>query len=68
MSQQDIDDLQTRIAFQEDMIDGLNEQLALQRQEIEKLAIQVQHLYTKYKDLSIASGADDDSNVPPPHY
>ena len=62
-------DLETRLTFQEDLIESLNKQVAQQQQEINTLQIQLQHLNRKFKsladDLESQHSADDQ---PPPHY
>lgn len=62
-----IEDLQTRLAFQEDAIDHLNKTVARQDQLIELLQQQVQHLYGQVKQLSEQSGVSQQSEIPP-HY
>ena len=64
-----IEDLQMRIAFQEDNIDALNSRVVEQQAEIDKLHIQLQHINKKLKALELTSGSEiNNDNVLPPHY
>lgn len=62
-----IEDLQTRLAFQEDAIDHLNKTVTRQDQLIELLQQQLQHLYGQVKQLSEQSAVSQQSEIPP-HY
>lgn len=70
----DIDNLQTRIAFQEDAIEALNEVVAKQDREIQELRLQLQALYKKMEEVKVAfaDGAPDSAqsvhDEKPPHY
>ena len=73
MSQTDqdqlIEDLQIRVAYQEDALGELTGQLVQQQKEMEVLQLQIQHLNKKLKQLE--SGGLDvgmEDNQPPPHY
>ena len=65
-------DLQTKLAYQEDIIHALNDQVALQQQDIMALQRQVQRLMEDIKNgLNAAnSGAAGGSlfDERPPHY
>ena len=65
-----VEDLQTRIAFQEDMIAHLNTTVAKQQQEIDILQVQLQHIYKKIKALegSVDEISNDSGGEVPPHY
>lgn len=64
----EVNELQSRLAFQEDLLNSLNAQVAKQGQDIASLQAQVQHVYKKM--TSQATGTDDSTGVdePPPHY
>lgn len=62
-----IEDLQSRLAFQEDLLSSLDTRIAQQEGEIVSLKVQLQHLYSKIKQLDV-SGLDDSPEAPPPHY
>lgn len=64
-----IEDLQARIAFQEDALRSLNEVIIKQNLEIQNLQKQLQLLYKRVDDLKYEleqGNAAPDS--PPPHY
>ncbi|WP_025739218.1 SlyX family protein [Salinivibrio socompensis] len=66
--QQQIDDLEYKVAFQEDTIDQLNTALTQQQSDIERMTIQIQYLVNQLQQVepeNIASQADE---PPPPHY
>ena len=48
---QAIDDLQTKVAFQEHTIDELNDALTSQQYQMEKLQVQLKHVLDKVKAL-----------------
>ncbi|GGB88586.1 protein SlyX [Marinobacterium zhoushanense] len=57
-------ELETRVAFQEDAIDKLSEVVARQERDIERLTRMVQILNSEIKE----AGIDPDDQAPPPHY
>ena len=61
-------DLQTRIAFQDQEIQTLNDALIGQQQQIDKLAEQLRVLQDKLKDISSSSVIPQSEEKPPPHY
>ena len=65
-----IEDLQVRIAFLDDLVEQLNQQLAIQTQEIADLKKQMQFLYQRVEssDLSEGIAAFDPMSDRPPHY
>lgn len=65
-----IEDLQTRIAFQEDMIASLSDRVAAQDLEIETLKKQLRHLNKKLTSLAyeMEDNNDPTDEPPPPHY
>lgn len=62
-----IEDLQSRLVFQEDAIDHLNKTIAQQDQAIELLRQQIQYLYGQLKQLS-EQRSEASQNEIPPHY
>ena len=65
-----IEDLQVRIAFLDDLVVQLNDQVALQSVEIANLKKQMQLLYQRVEsaDLSEGIAAFDPMTNRPPHY
>jgi SlyX protein len=62
-------ELETRIAFQEDALNSLNDVVATQNREIQELRSQLKLLYKKMDDLNYSMEQNsDDSDSPPPHY
>lgn len=61
-----IAELESRIAFQEDAIDKLSEVVARQEKDIERLTRMVQILNTELKEAG--AGGTDAGNQVPPHY
>ncbi|WOE31215.1 MULTISPECIES: SlyX family protein [unclassified Acinetobacter] len=65
-----IEDLQVRIAFLDDLIDQLNDQIAKQAMEISDLKKQMQILYQRVESADLSEGIEafDPINNIPPHY
>ncbi|ENV38826.1 hypothetical protein F959_00262 [Acinetobacter venetianus RAG-1 = CIP 110063] len=65
-----IEDLQVRIAFLDDLVEQLNQQLAIQTKEIADLKKQMQILYQRVEasDLSEGIVPFDPMSNKPPHY
>ena len=69
MSQQDIEEIQSRLAFQEDTLAELNNVVARQDRQIQELVAALKSVAQKYDDLMFEreqsqGGADEK----PPHY
>jgi len=65
-----IEDLQVRIAFLDDLVEQLNEQVIRQHAEIADLKKQMQMLYQRVESADLSEGIeafDPLSNIPP-HY
>ncbi len=60
-------ELETRVAFQEDTIQKLDDALAAQQQQIMDLERQVHLLGTQIKEIEIVP-ANTGPEAPPPHY
>ena len=65
---QEIEELQTKIAFQEHTIDVLNDALTSQQYQIEKLQVQMRHVLEKVKGFEPSNIATMSDETPPPHY
>ncbi|ENX17189.1 hypothetical protein F889_03997 [Acinetobacter colistiniresistens] len=65
-----IEDLQVRIAFLDELVEQLNDQLAIQAKEIADLKKQMQILYQRVEasDLSEGIAPFDPMSDKPPHY
>ena len=60
--------LETKVAFQDDLLDSLNRIVASQQQQIDLLQQQIQLLYDQLRSLSPSNIALDSEEVRPPHY
>jgi SlyX protein len=62
-----IDELETRIAFQEDLINSLNDALGQQQRRLMELTRSIEKLHEQIKETreQPLPAADDE---PPPHY
>lgn len=69
MREEEIEDLQSRLAFQEDAIDHLNKTVAQQSEKIDQLQQQLQIVYGSIKVLAEQQGTEGISGIEiPPHY
>lgn len=68
MVTEQIEDLQSRIAFQEDMISKLNDTVVEQGMQLMSLQKQLQHVYKKVKNVSFDDDDYDPVDEKPPHY
>jgi SlyX protein len=64
-----ITDLETRLAFQDDTIQSLNDELIAQLRLVERLQVQMEALIRRQDELAgqLEAGAGEDE-APPPHY
>lgn len=62
-----INELETRLAFQDDTIQALNDVLVMQQRVVERLQLQLAALAKRQEELLGQFGGGDD-DVPPPHY
>jgi SlyX protein len=69
MSEKRLVEIETKIAFQEQTIEDLNDVLYKQQQEIERLGSICDALVKRVKELSeFTPGKDAPANEKPPHY
>lgn len=61
-------ELETRFAFQDDLIATLNPQVAMQERKIQELSDQLRQLRNELGQLRAALGHDVADEPPPPHY
>lgn len=62
-----VTELETRLAFQDDTIQALNEVVVDQQRQLERLALQMGQLIERYKELAGQFG-EGGEEPPPPHY
>lgn len=60
-------ELETRLAFQDDTIQTLNDELVGQQRVIERLQLQVAALAKRQEEMQGGFGISEDE-APPPHY
>jgi len=63
-----INSLETRHAFQDDVIEQLNRELANHQAEIAELKQQLKLIAGRLKELRPNSGIEGKDDTPPPHY
>ncbi|MGA4637129.1 SlyX family protein [Pseudomonas solani] len=63
-----INELETRLAFQDDTIQALNDVLVMQQRVVERLQLQLAALAKRQEELVGQFGGGGDDDVPPPHY
>lgn len=61
-------DLQTRLAFQEDNIGEINRTIAAQAREITELRLEIAELKRQLRALTPSNIASEAEETPPPHY
>lgn len=66
--QDDIIDLQTRVVFQDGVIEELNQAALRQQQQIDALHQQVERLNTRLEVFQQEAMEPPDQEPPPPHY
>ncbi|SFJ57289.1 SlyX protein [Stutzerimonas kunmingensis] len=60
-------DLETRLAFQDDTIQTLNDVLVEQQRIMERLQLQLRALAKRQEEMQVPMDAGEDE-APPPHY
>ena len=60
-------ELESRLAFQDDTIQALSDELVEQNKRIERMQLQLKVLARRQEDLSGQAGIAEDQ-APPPHY
>ncbi|CEA02282.1 protein slyX [Pseudomonas saudimassiliensis] len=63
-----MDELETRLAFQDDTIQALNDVVSRQQLELEKLQRALELLARRQADLAASMPGDAEDDQPPPHY
>lgn len=65
--EEQINELQSRVTFQEDTLNELNEVLVAQNAQIDLLGQQLRALSEQYRDLKLQQ-PESPEDQPPPHY
>ena len=69
MSDSRLEELESRLAFQDDVIESLNEVVARQDREILLLGQRLAALEAKFEEVADAApGGASNGHEPPPHY
>lgn len=66
--QEQIQQLEIKVAFQEDLIESLNQALVSQQKQMDDLAFKVKHLMDRVKQMNVSHIANESEEAPPPHY
>jgi SlyX protein len=66
--QTDIEQLQMKMAFQEDTIESLNQALIEQQKQMDDLQFQLKQLVSKISAIEPSNMASENEEMPPPHY
>ena len=66
--EQRLTELESRVAFQEDTIQKLNDVVVTQQEQIDMLLDDLKYLNEKVRDLTSELIATEDQETPPPHY
>ena len=62
-----IAELEMKIAFQEQLLDELNQALVQQQFDMDKIQLQLRYLAGKLKDMQPSNFASHAEETPPPH-
>ncbi|QDP02537.1 SlyX family protein [Thalassotalea sp. PS06] len=63
-----LDNLETRLAFQDDVIEQLNHEISVHQQHIKELKEQLNLIGQKVRDMNTSAVARQEDETPPPHY
>ena len=63
-----ITELETKIAFQEQLLDELHQALVQQQFDMDKMQLQLRYVASKLKDYQPSNIASLAEETPPPHY
>ena len=64
----DIIDLQTKLSFQDGLLEELNQVITNQQQQISRLEIAVETLKSQLQNMQTAQMGNEPNEPPPPHY
>ena len=68
MNEQRLIDIETKLAYQEDTVQQLNDVVFAQQKKIDQLELLCQHLLVRLKDLSEQQSGNFTFIEKPPHY
>lgn len=68
MYKQQIAELESRVAFQDNTIEELNDVVTRQQRQIDQLEKNLHILKDQIKNLASSNIASEDEETPPPHY
>ena len=63
-----IDELESRLAFQDDVIESLNTVVSRQDHDLAMLTLRLQELSAKINEIGEAAATPSAESEPPPHY
>jgi SlyX protein len=64
----DIEQLQMKVAFQEDTIEALNNALIAQQRQLDSLEFKLKQVIGKVDAIDPSAGEKEQAEPPPPHY
>ena len=66
--EQRLTELETRMAFQDDTIQKLNDVVVAQQDQLDRMFEELKYLNEKIKAIGSGLVASEDQETPPPHY
>ncbi|AOF52894.1 SlyX protein [Rodentibacter caecimuris] len=63
-----IAELEMKVAFQEQLLEELNQALVQQQFDMDKIQLQLRYVANKLKDFQPSNIASQAEETPPPHY
>lgn len=63
-----LDELETRVAFQDDALQTMSDEIARQQRDIERLQLQLAALAKRQAEMQTQVGEPLGDEPPPPHY
>ncbi|OOF44048.1 SlyX protein [Rodentibacter rarus] len=63
-----ITELETKVAFQEQLLEELNQALVQQQFDMDRIQLQLRYMANKLKDFQPSNIASQAEETPPPHY
>ncbi|OOF86764.1 SlyX family protein [Rodentibacter ratti] len=63
-----ITELEMKVAFQEQLLEELNQALVQQQFDMDRMQLQLRYMVNKLKDFQPSNIASQAEETPPPHY